>query len=367
MLKYSFILPCYNVSKYIVRCLDSIVRNDMSSCEILLVDDGSTDDTVEKCKEFIRRYSCGGGKYQARIEIISQVNKGVSSARNAGISHSQGEYIVFVDPDDEVDANLIKKLDEKISIYENKPDLVIWGHWSINMDSSNNENGRYMVLPQRSYELFSNQEVMNELFPRYIGYSENQVLHWVKYGTFEPKHEWGACWRVAYRRALLIEHDVRFNEHIILNEDSMFNANVLVYAHSVVTIPEALYYYYIRNTGAMKKALTSSLIENKMALFFERKRIVGLAQNAGINIDMGVYVGSIIFGIIEIMNSSSVREWGMISSLLRDQHVKQCIRYMPYVMNAKFSLCLFFLKNHLSFCLFTLIQLLKRLGIKIST
>lgn len=309
----------------------------------------------------------GGGQCQARIEIISQVNKGVSSARNTGISHSKGEYIVFVDPDDEVDANLIKKLDEKISIYEDKPDLVIWGHWCIDMDSSNNENGRYMVLPQRSYELFSNQEIMKELFPRYIGYSVDQVSHWAKYGTFVPKHEWGSCWRVAYRRALLIEHDVHFNEQIVLNEDSMFNANVLVYACSVVTIPEALYFYYIRNTGAMKKALTRSLIKNKTALFLERKRIVDLAQNSGINMDMGVYVGSIIFGIIEIMSSSSIREWGMISSLLHDQHVKQCIRYMPYVRNVKFSLCLFFFKNHFSFCLFALIQLLKRLGIRIST
>jgi glycosyltransferase involved in cell wall biosynthesis len=308
----------------------------------------------------------GGGQFQARIEIISQVNKGVSSARNTGISHSKGEYIVFVDPDDEVDTNLIKKLDEKISTYKNKPDLVIWGYWCINMASSNNENGRHMVLPQKSYELFSNQEIMKELFPRYIGYSVDQVSHWAKYGTFEPKHEWGACWRVAYRRALLIEHDVHFNEQIVLNEDSMFNANVLVYACSVVTIPEALYFYYIRNTGALKKGLTNSIIKNKMALFSERKRIVDLSQKSGNNMDIGVYVGSIIFGIIELMNSSSKGEWGMISNLLRDPHVKQCIRYMPYVQNAKFSLCLFFLKNHCSFCLFTLIQLLKRLGIRLS-
>lgn len=366
MLKYTIVLPCYNVSRYIINCLESIVRNDMSSCEILLVDDGSTDDTVDKCREFICKNSCEEAKNRARIEIISQENKGVSSARNTGIRHSKGEYIVFIDPDDEVDANLIKKLDEKISAYEKKPDLVIWGHWCINIGSSDNENGRYKVLPQRSYELFSNQEIMMELFPRYIGYSVDQVSHWAKYGTFEPKHEWGACWRVAYRRALLIDHDVHFNEQITLNEDSMFNANVLVYACSVVTIPEALYFYYIRNTGALKKGLTNSIIKNKMALFSERKRIVDLSQKSGNNIDIGVYVGSIIFGIIEIMNSSSIGEWGMISNLLRDPHVKQCIRYMPYVQNAKFSLCLFSLKNHFSFCLFALIQLLKRLGIRLS-
>ncbi len=61
MLKYTFVLPCYNVSRYIINCLESIVRNDMSSCEILLVDDGSTDDTKwKKCREFMGKYSCGG-------------------------------------------------------------------------------------------------------------------------------------------------------------------------------------------------------------------------------------------------------------------------------------------------------------------
>lgn len=136
MLRYSLVLPCYNVSKYIVLCLESIVKNDMSSCEILLIDDGSTDDTAEKCREFICRYSRGRRGYtKAKIEIVSQVNKGVSSARNMGIARSQGEYVIFVDPDDEVDANLINKLNEKIAEYEKKPDLIIWGHWSINVDS----------------------------------------------------------------------------------------------------------------------------------------------------------------------------------------------------------------------------------------
>ena len=365
MLKYSIVLPCYNVSKYVTKCLESIIKNDMSSCEVLIIDDGSTDDTIEKCRDFISQYS-SGGYHSASIEIISQENAGVSSARNLGIRHAQGEYIVFVDPDDEVDASLIDRLDKKISSYQNKPDLVIWGHWSINVDSSNRETARYQVLPNRQYELFSNKEVMDELFPRYIGYSVEQVQHWASHGSFEPKHEWGACWRVAYKRTLLVENRIYFNERIRLKEDSMFNENALVYTNSVVTIPEALYYYYIRNTGSMKKVLSGPLIENKKELFLERKRIVSLIQNPEIKADLSIYVGSIIFGIIEIMTSVSLREWCKISDLLCDSHVKQCIRYMPYVSNVKFSICLFLLKNHLSLFLFTLIQMLKRLNIKIS-
>ena len=363
MPRYSFVLPCYNVSKYISACLESIAQNDLSSCEILLVNDGSTDDTLEKCREFVQGYICEG---RARIEIISQENQGVSAARNTGIRHARGEYILFVDPDDEVDAHLIQKLDEKLSLYEEKPDLIIWGHWSIRLDPSGRETGRQQSLPKKSYELFSNQAVMEELFPRYIGYSEDQVKHWAQYGTFSPEHEWGACWRVAYKRQMLLEHEIRFNEEIVLNEDGMFNANALVYARSAVAIPEALYCYYIRDTGAMKKGLAGPLIQNKRALFSERKRIVELAQNAGIGVDLGAYAGSVVFGVVEIMSALPARDWPMAAALLRDEHVKACIRHMPYVSSAKFSLPLFLLKNHLSFCLFALIRLLKRLGINVS-
>ena len=105
---------------------------------------------------------------------------------------------------------------------------------------------------------------------------------------------------------------------------------------------------------------------NKKELFLERNRIVSLIQNQEIKADLSVYVGSIVFGIIEIMTSVSLREWHKVLALLGDSHVKKCIRYMPYVRNAKFSICLFFLKNHLSLFLFVLIQILKRLNIKIS-
>ena len=61
MLKFSIILPCYNVSRYVINCLESIIKNDISSCEILVINDGCTDDTIEKCRDFIRQHFSGGG------------------------------------------------------------------------------------------------------------------------------------------------------------------------------------------------------------------------------------------------------------------------------------------------------------------
>ena len=241
----------------------------------------------------------------------------------------------------------------------------MYGFWRINVDSLENVIDKTLCLPCKEYRLFSNEEIMSEIFPRYIGISIEQVNYWAINSTFEPKHEWGSCWRVAYKRQFLIDNDIRFNEHIILNEDSMFNANALVYASSIVTINEGLYNYYIRKSGSMKKALSNSLVDNKYALFLERKRIVELIHNSKINYGFEVYAGSIVFGIIEMMSSANFREWKKISNILKDKHIKECIKKMPYVKNKKFSFSLFFIKNHMPFLLFIILFVLKKFGVNI--
>ena len=90
--KISIIIPVYNVSDFIDECIQSLLKQTYKNYEIILVDDGSTDDSGFKCDGYAQKY--------ANIKIIHQINSGVSYARNVGISKSTGDYIVFVDPDD---------------------------------------------------------------------------------------------------------------------------------------------------------------------------------------------------------------------------------------------------------------------------
>lgn len=102
MIKVSIIVPVYNAEGYIEKCLDSLIAQTLKEIEIIAIDDGSTDNTSKLLM-----------KYKDRIKIIHQKNKGVASARNRGLKEAKGEYIAFVDSDDWVNEDMLKKLYQK--------------------------------------------------------------------------------------------------------------------------------------------------------------------------------------------------------------------------------------------------------------
>ena len=100
--KVSVIVPVYNVEKYLDRCLDSIINQTLNEIEIILVDDGSTDSSGEKCDEYKKK--------DLRIKVIHKKNKGLGYARNSGLEVATGKYIAFVDSDDYIDRRMFESL-----------------------------------------------------------------------------------------------------------------------------------------------------------------------------------------------------------------------------------------------------------------
>ena len=112
MKKLSFIVPIYNVEQYFRKCVDSLLRQDYSDYEIILVDDGSTDNSSQICDEYVRAFENGDLKLE--IKCIHQENGGLSAARNAGLRVAKGEYVCFVDSDDYWEENVLGGLMEQI-------------------------------------------------------------------------------------------------------------------------------------------------------------------------------------------------------------------------------------------------------------
>ena len=112
MVKLSFIIPVYNVEKYLRKCVDSLLNQDFNNYEIILVDDGSTDESPQICDEFVRESQESRVKSQEYplIRVIHQANAGVGAARNAGLKVAQGEYVCFVDSDDYWEPNVLGTL-----------------------------------------------------------------------------------------------------------------------------------------------------------------------------------------------------------------------------------------------------------------
>jgi len=127
MVKISVIVPCYNVSKYLQETIDSLLKNDTSNLEIILVNDGSVDDTLEIINNYEK-------KYPELIKKIDQHNMGLSMARNNGIKIATGEYISFIDAEDTVKENLYQSITTKIE--ENDYDLIVFDEERIYKDHS---------------------------------------------------------------------------------------------------------------------------------------------------------------------------------------------------------------------------------------
>lgn len=129
----SIIVPIYNVDSYLRKCFDSIISQTYSDFELILVDDGSTDDSPKICDEYARK--------DDRIIVIHKKNGGVSSARNAGLDIAKGKYIGFVDPDDYIVSEMYECMVNAIEKY--KSDMVVCGYDYI--DENGNVTRPYKV------------------------------------------------------------------------------------------------------------------------------------------------------------------------------------------------------------------------------
>jgi len=145
--KISVIIPIYNSEKYLNRCLNSIINQTYTDLEIILVDDGSTDNSLNICKQY--------GKIDKRIKIIHQENAGASVARNKGIENSTGNFISFIDSDDYVDCDMFSVLYNNINKYQS--DISICGR-SIEFDDNKKNTSK-----KENIKVMTNKEALIEL------------------------------------------------------------------------------------------------------------------------------------------------------------------------------------------------------------
>ena len=216
MKKISIIIPVYNCEKYISAAIESIINQPVFHlCEMIIVNDGSTDKTAEICEKYVQEHE--------HIKLIRQENQGVSVARNVGIQNSSGEYIMFLDADDcYVEGVLDEQVLEEL---EMKYDAVFLSAYSANVSRNRfGINARYrnvVIQGGRSISL-----------P----------------GTFASG---------IYRRAMLLENEIWFDEHITLNEDQVFMLKAL-YAAGQIKFCERFSYIYCKTPKPLIYTLRNS-------------------------------------------------------------------------------------------------------------
>ena len=234
MNKISIVVPVYNVKEsYLTKCLESIIHQTMKEIEIILVDDGSSNDSLKICNKFAEK--------DKRIIIIQQKNQGVSVARNNGIKISNSEYIMFVDSDDwlEKDAceRLYKYKDENV-------DVIIGRNYVYREDK--NEREEAFFRGGKINEIKNKYEIYNILL------TDRKSNKYIYLAT---------PWAKLYRSSLLKENNTCFEKNIKIGEDMLFNLDAVVLAKKIFIADELIYNYRKHNNNTENR-LKSEFKEN---------------------------------------------------------------------------------------------------------
>lgn len=215
----SVIIPAFNCEKNIKNTVDSIISSGLTDYEIVIVNDGSTDNTASVCNSLCSQYSF--------IKYSEQENSGVSAARNKGINLATGEYIMFFDADDTAKENGFA---ECVNIIKSeKPDILVFG---------------------MSFDYYKNGKLYrtDELVPEQAGLLDKNQLKAELESLYNTNSLSSACNKI-FKRALINEHNISFNTNYFLMEDFLFSLECLKVCENIYCLPKALYCYKQSESG----------------------------------------------------------------------------------------------------------------------
>ena len=226
-LPISIVIPVYKAEKYLSRCLESFLSQTFKDFEILLINDGSPDNSAVICEEYARK--------DARIRVIHKVNGGVSSARQCGIDHALGEYTIHADPDDWVESTMLEEL--YCRAVEDDADLVICDFVY--------ENRKKTLYSSQEPSVLSSDIVLEELL--------SQRLH-------------GSCCNKLIRSRCYKDNNICFPQNVNLWEDLWFICELLPYIKIISYISTAYYHYDMHsNENSMVRKISRRSVEYQIS------------------------------------------------------------------------------------------------------
>lgn len=263
-MRLSIIIPIYNVEEFLNRCLDSIIQISITNIEIILVNDGSTDNSKMICEDYL--------KLDKRLKLINQENFGLSHARNIGLEYASGRYIAFVDSDDWIDAKGLMKL---LEVIEKDGLDIVYGEYSHVKGEETQK-----VLKKYNKDICSGIQILDS------NLKKDSVPVEVVTNI--------------YKKEFLDRHSIRFVEGL-LHEDVLFSFTCYLYAEKAKCLPITFYYYFIREgsimrTVSLKNYLYKLYIIEKLQQMKEEHKIHSLAWDTVI---FSMYFNSVRDGKIK--------------------------------------------------------------------
>lgn len=250
-MKISIVIPIYNVESHIERCLQSVLNQTYQNIEIILIDDAGTDNSMEVVNKTLTSH-----RPLQNLKILKhETNRGLSAARNTGINNATGEYIYFMDSDDEITLNCVEKL--AVPAIKFKPDFVISDYQTIG------SNVAYPPLNLKEGKLNSNRQIL-------ISYLNND---WYM-----------MAWNKLINKTFLIDNNLYFKENL-LHEDNLWSFQLACKAQSAYIIKDKTYNYFIQ----VNSITQSPSVKNLNSYLEIIEDIVQFIKNEGLDEDYEIY------------------------------------------------------------------------------
>lgn len=328
---FSIIIPVYNVEKYLERCLESILADSCKDMEIILVDDGSTDNSGKICDYYSSNYSS--------IRVVHKPNGGLSSARNAGLNEATGEWISFIDSDDWVDKDCYKTTRDLLAKPENRTvDMVKLGYKKVLNDYT------VSFTPCISEGVYEGDAIRDQLLKTALGSRRisNSTMNTIILSS---------CAHL-YRRQFLQETGVKFvSEREIGSEDFLFIYSLYMRASKVLVTKQQWYNYDTRE-GSLTCRYRNQLYRQyrKLAKYIRlQMEETGLFPAMKADYEC-MYISLIYICVINECNYSEgrIRQIQNVRNILRDKHLQKYLRsyrssdrkswYIAEMMRLQFAL-----------------------------
>lgn len=281
MAKVSVVVPVYNCEKYLNKCLESISSQSYSDLEIILVDDGSTDSSGAICDAFAQK--------DGRFKAYHKLNGGVSDARNFGLEKASGEYITFVDSDDYILSDAVKKAEEYML---QSVDLIFFAP-----TESMLKIGYEKFTPLTRSEVIENYSV------------------WQKY-FYSP-------WSKFFKKSIIVEHGLKFNEQMKYNEDAEFIHRYLSFCFKVCFVNDYFYIYTVRK-GSLSHSMNYEKVKNMSYTLGSIEDFLGKDNLYRAGEFFGAYFKNYIF---ILLNSDRKNYKQLFKSFKDDAVLKEYLKY----------------------------------------
>ncbi len=327
-IKFSVIVPIYNVEKYLKKCINSIITQTYTCFELILVNDGSTDNCWNICKEYYKKDS--------RIILINQENQGLLAARRAGIRQAKGDYLIHVDSDDYCDSTLLEKLYNKIC--ETNCDLIIYDSLIVNFDGTTKRRA-----PLGELNSFDGYIPKGSLINAILESSvyNNLVIKCAKYTIVDVDADYSSYGR------------------LMMGEDLLQTIPLIENAQCIYLLNEPLYMYCVHQ-GSMSNTLQKQYIYNYLLV---RKRVYKMIKNYCnepliIQKFNKYYYHTLVKYLIKITTAYCCKEYKNMIDDIKQNYLIEGIsaskKYMSYVewicyklaMNKQYFVCKILAKVH---------------------